>query len=148
MRAARQLPYNFVFIGKAGANFSGYMSRCQEEGASNCEFLGQIDHEQLPQFYKLCKVHILASWMETPGLSSLEAGVMHSNVVVTKKGDTEDYFGDMAFYCEPDDVDSIRTAIEEAYNTPFIQPLAETIKKNYKWEDTARETLKGYKRIL
>ena len=54
----------------------------------------------------------------------------------------------MAFYCEPDDVDSIRTAIEEAYNTPFIQPLAETIKKNYKWEDTARETLKGYKRIL
>lgn len=148
VRAARQLPYNFVFIGKAGANFSGYMSRCQEEGASNCEFLGQIDHEQLPQFYKLCKVHILASWMETPGLSSLEAGVMHSNVVVTKKGDTEDYFGDMAFYCEPDDVDSIRTAIEEAYNTPFIQPLAETIKKNYKWEDTARETLKGYKRIL
>lgn len=148
VRAAQQLPYKFVFIGKAGANFAGYMKRCQKEGASNCEFLGQIQHEQLPQFYKLCRVHILASWMETPGLSSLEAGVMHSNIVVTKKGDTEDYFGNMAFYCEPDDVSSIRTAIEQAYNTPFIQPLEQKIKQNFKWEDTARETLKGYQSIL
>jgi glycosyltransferase involved in cell wall biosynthesis len=148
VRAAQKLPYKFIFIGKAGANFSKYMQKCVEEGRKNCEFLGQIDHEQLPQFYKLAKVHILASWMETPGLSSLEAGVMRSNIVVTKKGDTEDYFADLAFYCEPDNVDSIQQAIETAYNSHFVEQLEEKIKRNYKWEDTARETARGYKQIL
>lgn len=147
VRAARGLPYKFVFIGKAGTNFVHYKEQCQKEGM-NCEFLGQIDHEKLPQFYKLCKVHVLASWMETPGLSSLEAGVMKSNIVVTKKGDTEDYFEDMAFYCEPDDVYSIREAIEKAFNAPFIEQIAEKIKKEYKWENTAIETLKGYESVF
>lgn len=147
IRAVKDLPYKFVFIGKAGPNFARYMEKCQLEGLRNCEFLGQIDHEKLPQFYKLSRVHILASWMETPGLSSLEAGIMHSNIVVTKKGDTEDYFGDLAFYCEPDDLESIRHAVEEAYNTPFNVALRDKILNNYKWSDTARETLKGYRSI-
>lgn len=147
VRAAKELPYKFVFIGKAGANFVKYMEQCIKEGSKNCEFLGQIEHEQLPEFYKLCRVHILASWMETPGLSSLEAGVMRSNVVVTKKGDTEDYFEDMAFYCEPDNIDSIKNAIIKAYQAPFKKQLEQKIKNEYKWEDTARETLKGYESI-
>ena len=148
VRAAKQLPYKFVFIGKAGANFMKYRKQCEEEGGTNCEFIGPVDHEQLPQFYKLCKVHVLASWMESPGLSSLEAAVMRSNIVVTKKGDTEDYFGDRAFYCDPDNIDSIREAINRAYDTPFVESLEQKIKMEYKWEDTARETLKGYEAII
>ena len=148
VRAAKQLPYKFVFIGKAGANFMKYRKQCEEEGGTNCEFIGPVDHEQLAQFYKLCKVHVLASWMETPGLSSLEAAVMRSNIVVTKKGDTEDYFGDRAFYCDPDNIDSIREAINRAYDTPFVESLEQKIKMEYKWEDTARETLKGYEAII
>lgn len=144
IRACKDLPYKLVFIGKAGANFKKYYERCQEEANSNTFFLGQIEHEKLPQFYKLAKVHILASWMETPGLSSLEAGIMHTNIVVTKKGDTEDYFKDFAFYCEPDDLTSIRDAVEQAYKAPFDEKLLERIQENYKWEDTARQTLQGY----
>lgn len=147
IRAVKGLPYKFVFIGKAGPNFAKYMDRCKLEGAENCEFLGQIDHEKLPQFYKLCRVHILASWMETPGLSSLEAGIMRSNVVVTRKGDTEDYFKNLAFYCEPDNLLSIRIAVESAYNVSFNDQLYKRIMENYTWEDTARETLKGYESI-
>lgn len=147
IRAVKNLSYKFVFIGKAGPNFIRYMEKCKEEGKNNCEFLGQIDHEKLPQFYKLCRVHILASWMETPGLSSLEAAIMHSNIVVTKKGDTEDYFGNYAFYCEPDDLDSIREAIITAYGTPFNSELHDKIMQNYKWSDTAKATLNGYQLI-
>jgi glycosyltransferase involved in cell wall biosynthesis len=148
VRAAKDLPYQFVFIGKAGANFKKYMNQCILEGSKNCIFLGQIDHEKLPQYYKLCKVHILASWMETPGLSSLEAGIMKSNIVVTKKGDTEDYFEDKAFYCEPDDIQSIKNAIVCAYETPFNEDLEKKIFEYYKWENTAAETLKGYQSVM
>ena len=148
IRACKSLPYTFVFIGKAGPNFKKYLERCQSEATSNMYFLGQIDHESLPQFYKLAKVHVLASWMETPGLSSLEAGVMKTNIVVTKKGDTEDYFKDFAFYCEPDNLQSIKKAVETAYNSPTIVSLSDHIIKNFKWEDTAKETLKGYLSVI
>ena len=148
IRACKNLPYKFVFIGKAGANFKRYFEKCKEESGENVFFLGQITHERLPQFYKLAKVHILASWMETPGLSSLEAAIMHTNIVVTKKGDTEDYFKNFAFYCEPDDLASIRFAVEQAYNTPFDDRLIIRIKENYKWENTAQQTLNGYSSIM
>lgn len=148
IRACKELPYKFVFIGKAGANFRNYYETCKKEANDNTFFLGQIEHEKLPQFYKLAKVHILASWMETPGLSTLEAGVMHTNVVVTKKGDTEDYFKNFAFYCEPDDLSSIKKAVVKAYEAPFDTKFLDQIMKNYKWEDTAKQTLEGYQTTL
>lgn len=147
IRACNDLPYKFVYIGKAGANFQKYFEQCKKEANEKTFFLGQIEHEKLPQFYKLAKVHILASWMETPGLSSLEAGVMKTNIVVTKKGDTEDYFGDLAFYCEPDDLKSIRNAVKKAYESPFDERLLTRIVQNFTWEDTARQTLDGYKSV-
>ena len=73
---------------------------------------------------------------------------MHTNIVVTKKGDTEDYFKNFAFYCEPDDLASIRFAVEQAYNTPFDDRLIIRIKENYKWENTAQQTLNGYSSIM
>lgn len=148
IRACKDLPYTFVFIGKPGPNFKKYYEQCKKEANSNTFFLGQIEHEKLPQFYKLAKVHILASWMETPGLSSLEAGVMRTNVVVTKKGDTEDYFKQYAYYCEPDDLETIKDAVVKAYNAPFDDNLLQRILKNYTWEDTARQTLSGYQSVL
>jgi glycosyltransferase involved in cell wall biosynthesis len=69
-------------------------------------------------------------------------------VVVTKKGDTEDYFKDFAFYCEPDDLVSIREAVEKAFNAPFDLKFLNRIKDNYKWEDTAEQTFSGYKSII
>ena len=148
IRACKGLPYKFVFIGKAGANFRKYYEACKAEANDHTFFLGQIEHEKLPQFYKLAKVHILASWMETPGLSSLEAGIMHTNVVVTKKGDTEDYFKKFAFYCEPDDLLSIKDAVVKAFNSSFDNNFLERIRDNYKWEDTARQTFQGYQSII
>lgn len=148
VRACKELPYKFVFIGKAGANFHKYHELCKKEANENMFFLGQIEHEKLPQFYKLAKVHILASWMETPGLSSLEAGVMRCNVVATKKGDTEDYFEDYAYYCEPDDLNSIKEAVVNAYNNAFDEKFYDRIINNYTWEETAKQTLEGYKSII
>lgn len=148
VRACKDLPYKFVFIGKPSPNSKKYYEMCVNEASDNFHFLGQIDHEKLPQFYKLAKVHVLASWMETPGLSSLEAGVMRTNVVVTKKGDPEDYFKDYAYYCDPENLKSIRTAVENAYNEPFNDGLRQRILNNYKWEDTAEQTLQGYSMIM
>jgi len=148
VKAVKNLPYKLVLIGKRAPNHKKYFEKVRKEAGNNVYFLGEICQEKLPQYYKVAKVHALISWMETPGLSSLEAGVMGCNLAITHKGDTKDYFGDLAYYCEPNNVNSIREAIIKAYNTPFNDELRYHILKNYVWEKTAEKTLEAYKKIL
>ena len=144
VKAVKNSNYKLVLVGKESKNQKKYVEKVHEEADDNVFFLGSIPHEDLKELYSVSKVHVLPSWMETPGLSSLEAAVMGCNIVVTKKGDTEDYFEDYAFYCEPDNVVSIRKAIDEAYNSPVNPKLKEKILKEYIWENTAKETIKAY----
>ncbi len=148
VKAVKNSDYKLVLVGKESQNQKAYVEQVHQEAGQNVVFLGAVSHEDLRDLYKVAKVHALVSWMETPGLSSLEAAAMGCNIVVTKKGDTYDYFEDYAFYCEPDDVDSIKKAIDAAYTTPFNPELKQKVLKNYIWEKTADETLKAYKKIV
>jgi glycosyltransferase involved in cell wall biosynthesis len=144
VRAVKDTNYKLVLVGKESQNQKKYVEQVHLEAGENVVFLGAIPHQDLKQLYQVAKVHALVSWMETPGLSSLEAAVMDCNVVITKKGDTEDYFEDYAFYCDPDDVNSIKLAIDKAYSSPVNPKLKEKILEKYTWEKTAEMTKKAY----
>ncbi len=102
----------------------------------------------LVHYYARARVHVLPSWFETCGLSSLEAAAMGCNIVITAKGYTRDYFGDDAFYCDPGNPGSILEAVMKAAAAkPSIQ-LAESIKINYTWERAAAMTLSAYQTVL
>lgn len=148
VKAMKGLPYKLVLVGKESPNQKEYVKKVHEEAGENVHYLGMLPHEELKKLYKRAKVHALISWMETPGLSSLEAAAMGCNVVITKKGDTYDYFEDMAFYCEPDDVESIQNAIKAAFTAEVNPALKQKVLNKYIWEETAEETLKGYKKAL
>lgn len=148
VRAMKGLPWQLVLIGKPAPNHLAYFNKIKKEAGPNVHIIGQVDHERLPQFYKAARVHALISWMESPGLSSLEAAVMGCNIVITEKGYTRDYFGDYAFYCEPDSIESIRDAIIKAYETPVNPELRQYILENYTWERAAEKTLEGYMKVL
>lgn len=148
VRAVKNSPYTLVLVGKESVNQKGFVEQVHNEAGDNVHFLGVLPHNELKELYHVAKVHALVSWMETPGLSSLEAAAMGCNIVVTPKGDTYDYFGDYAYYCEPDDVPSIRKAIDQAYAADVNPELREKVLQNYIWEKTAEETIKGYKLAL
>lgn len=148
VRAVKDLPYILVLAGKESANQKSYVDMVHNEAGENVVFLGPLSHEKLRELYSVAKVHALVSWMETPGLSSLEAAAMDCNVVLTNKGDTYEYFGDMAFYCEPDDVSTIKDAILKAYNAPVLPQLKEKVLEQYNWEKTAEMTAIGYRLAL
>lgn len=148
VQAMRDLPYQLVLIGKPAPNHLAYFESVKREAGDQVHFVRQVPHEELAQYYKAARVHALVSWMETTGLSSLEAGVMGCNLVITDKGDTRDYFGDDAFYCEPDSVESIRDAIVRAYNAPSNPALIQRIQEDYNWEKAAKKTLEGYRIAL
>lgn len=148
MRAVKDLPYKLVFVGNFSQNQKKYVRKVKKEAGKNVFFLSSRSQQELKILYHRAKVHALVSWMETPGLSSLEAAVMNCNLVITKKGDTEEYFGNKAFYCEPNDVESIKNAIIEAYTAPINIELKEKILKHYTWEQTAQKTKNAYEEVL
>lgn len=139
-----------TIIGKPSPNHIGYYEQCQAmaKTGQNVHFIQHVDHKELAALYKAAKVHVLPSWFETTGLSSLEAGAMGCNVVVTRKGDTEEYFNNMAYYCEPDDVESIRKAVFQAHTDPVNPTLQGYIFSHYTWRETAEQTLQAYQLVL
>ena len=148
IRVLKGLPYNLVLAGEVAPNHKRYFAQIKKEVTKNVYILGKMDNSIIPQLYYLAKVHILASWFETTGLSSLEAGIMGCNLVITDKGDTREYFRDYAYYCEPDSIYSIRQAIVKAYESPVNPELKERTLKNFTWEKTAEKTLEEYNKVL
>jgi glycosyltransferase involved in cell wall biosynthesis len=148
--ALKNTEYNVTLIGKPSPNHKAYYDECLKVVADNPRFriLNHIDHNELSSIYKAAKVHVLPSWFETTGLSSLEAAVMDCNLVVTKKGDTEEYFGDMVEYCEPDDIESIKRAVDIAYQKPYDPSLKLLLQSKFTWMNAAEETYEGYKSAL
>ncbi|EKO3774732.1 glycosyltransferase family 4 protein [Vibrio metschnikovii] len=145
IKAVRDLPYKLVIVGKPSPNSLYYFEQCKREAGDNVIFIEHVSQLELAQLYKVCKAHALISWMETPGLSSLEAAVMHSNILITDRGDTKYYFEDYATYCEPGDVDSIKKGIIDVMEKQFNYKLKERIIENFTWEHAAKQTLDGYK---
>lgn len=146
--AMKGLPWTLTLIGAVAPNHSSYLSRVLKESGENVRYLGQIPQSELPGFYQRAKVHVLPSWFETTGLSSLEAGAMGCNIVVAKRGDVTEYFQDRAFYCEPDDISSIREAVRRAYEEPLNSALRERILNNCTWEKAALKTFRAYEKVL
>lgn len=139
-----------TIIGKPSPNHIAYYNECVKliEENDNMQLIDHIDHKQLAAIFKAAKVHVLPSWFETTGLSSLEAAIMDCNIVVTPQGDTEEYFKEFAYYCQPDDVYSIKEAVIKAFHEPNSDSLKQLILNEYVWEQTARQTLQAYTTVL
>lgn len=148
IRAVNNSTYRLYLHGKPAPNATHYYEVCKAEAAPNVFVMGHLGEEELFTAYSNAKVHVLPSYFETTGLSSLEAAVMGCNIVVTDKGDTRDYFGDDAWYCDPDSVESIRNAVDAAYKAPFNEAFRERILRDFTWERAAEETLATYKQVL
>jgi glycosyltransferase involved in cell wall biosynthesis len=137
-----------VIIGSPSPNQVSYYEKCKEIATSNVSFVENIEQEKLISYYRNAKVHVLPSWFETTGLSSLEAGGMGCNLVITDKGDTREYFEDFAFYCDPSSVDSIFEAVTKAAAANNDRRLQQKIFSQYTWSNTAELTLQAYNEIL
>ncbi|MBU4110145.1 glycosyltransferase family 1 protein, partial [bacterium] len=59
-----------------------------------------------------------------------------------------DYFRDFAFYCDPENIDEIKSQVIKALSADFDDRFIDLIKEEYSWEKTAEQTLEAYKRVL
>src|SRR6185437_5927453 len=140
IKALNNTEFNVILIGKPAPNHLAYYNECREVAAPNIRFLGFLPLDQLIKHYRQAKVHILPSWNETTGLSSLEAAWYGCNIVITDKGDTEEYFGGDAFYCDPADPESIHSAVQKAAFVAHNDNLKNKIISKYNWQAAANST--------
>jgi len=150
IKALYNLSVPIVFIGKIQAEWSNYANLCKSIASErdNVIFIDRVPHEELPGIYALAKVHALPSWRETPGLVSLEAAAAGCRIVTTSIGSTYDYFEDLAWYCYPDDYNSIRKAVENALQASPTTALRERVLSKYTWQRAAETTLAAYEKVL
>jgi len=148
IKALNNTRFKLVMIGSHAPNQKPYYDECRRIAASNVTFINHIPQKELLTYYEQAKVHILPSWFETTGLSSIEGAVMGCNIVITDRGDAKEYFGNHAFYCNPGRPESIFEAAKKASESPYDENLYNLILKKYTWQQAATETLKAYKQIV
>jgi polysaccharide pyruvyl transferase WcaK-like protein len=140
--ALRSTGIPLVIVGQP--NPESYLELCRRYAGDNVHFITSLSEAELASAYAAAKVHALASWIELPGLTSLEAAAAGCNIVSTDRGSPREYFGDMAWYCDPARVDTIREAVLAAYAAPRTGRLKERIRQRYTWEQAAQKTREGY----
>lgn len=150
LKAVFDLPYKIRFIGSPGPNSKKYYAKLLDLGKKrgNVEFISHVSQEEVFKHMLEAQAHVLTSWIETPGLVSLEAAFAGCNIIVSDKGSVRDYFGDYAYYCDPSESVSIHSATIQAMNSTPDTRLIDIIKKEYNWKKTAIDTLTAYNYIL
>ncbi len=150
IKAMKGIDEVLVIIGNAKKGSEAYYKKCKKAAGKKIVFLSGLKHEDkmLESAYAACKVFVLPSWYETPGLAGLEAGLAGANVVITKEGCTKEYFGRFALYVNPVSVSDIRERIKEALDEPKSNMLKNHIKDRFFWENSAKETKQAYETLL
>jgi glycosyltransferase involved in cell wall biosynthesis len=147
-RACRKVGRALALVGDVRE--PAYLEACRREGGPAVHHLGALPHgsELLRSAYQACAVHVLASWFETPGLATLEAGVLGARLVSTLHGSAPEYLGDAAEYVGTD-AGSIAAGIERALARPAPgEALRRHILSRFTWAHTARAVREGYASLL
>jgi glycosyltransferase involved in cell wall biosynthesis len=149
--ALREAGLPLVLVG--GSFQLEYLEWCRRHGPADLHVVPHLQPEELASAYAAARVHALPSWIETCGLVTMEAALAGCGVVASTAGYEVEYYRDLARYCDPADVGSIRDAVLSAWDshdaeTGRRERLRALILTEYTWERAARITLDAYRRVL
>lgn len=148
LKALEQSDLSLVFVTGGTEGESDYEDCCKKfKRLAPTVFLGHLNLELLASAYQAARAHVLPSFYELPGLSSLQAAAYGKNVVVTDTGTTREYFGSSAFYCRPDNSESIVNAVSAAYYSPLMPQLSSQL-ASYTWKNSASRLYKIYEQVM
>lgn len=150
IKALKNSKVKVVFAGAINKKHKKYYKKFLNgiEENDNLYYIGTLDRSDMFNAYKAAKVSILASWFETTGLVGLEAIANDCNIVITEKGYTKEYYGGYAKYCNPENVESIRSSVLEAYYSEFNKDFKKLVFNKYTWKNAAMLTKIAYEGVI
>ena len=114
-KSSLQTGINIKIIGQNSTADSNYMKQVKKHG-KYLEFLGWKPHREVLQFMTRSYVHIQPSFIETPGIASMEAYTMGCKLILSDVEPVKEYFGEDVFYVNPRCIKSISEALIEVKN--------------------------------
>ncbi|MGO4682106.1 glycosyltransferase [Hyphomicrobium sp. 2TAF46] len=131
-----------------------YGEKIHRRAGDNIHFTGRIDPSSplIASALAGARVSVLPSWCEGAPLAALEAAAAGASMVLSNRSSEPEYFGDLARYCDPADLGSIRDTILEAYEAPLDASRREEQKdyvaRNFSWERYAEQTHQVYQKAV
>ncbi|MDW8801299.1 glycosyltransferase [Clostridium sp. A1-XYC3] len=142
-KVCSDLGAQLVLVGNIGDK--NYFNECMK--FKNVVYLGFMDNYNVYNAYRFAKLHVLPSFLETPGLSSLEAAASGCNIVSTIEGCAEEYFKKMALYCNPYDIDSVYESVRLGMKQNKNCSLKSYVTENYNWDKCIKVLYESYLKI-
>lgn len=129
-----------------------YGAKCLQiaSRSDNVTLIETLDHasDLLASAYAASKVFVLPSQFETPGIAAMEAALAGSEIVITGKGGTKEYFGEHAEYIDPNSSASLLLGIQNALAKNHSKDLKEHILQKYSWDKVAKMTVENYQKLI
>lgn len=145
VEAANKLNFPVVLIGKVYD--SGYFAKVKKAAKTGLTHIDQAPRSVVHSAMKACKVHVLPSQYETPGLANLEAAMMGVPVVTTDQGPQREYLLQDAYYCDGTS-DGVFSAISQALEHGPKKELKTRMLEMFTWRKAAEKTLQVYKEAV
>lgn len=114
IQAVRNTDYSLTLVGRAAPNHKAYYIECRRQAGEKIVFIDHLDSKELKPLYEQSAAHILPSFFETTGLSTLEALACGCGAVVGRNAEVLEIFEGRAVSVDPLEVASIRKGIEMA----------------------------------
>ena len=145
--------FNLSIVGASSPESINYLQAINKKNSDdNIQLINQnVSQIELRRLFNSHKVHILASFRESPGLSSLEALGSGMNIVVCESDycPIETYFNKLinkhVFICDPYSRKSIKKAMEDAH--AFSNPQ-ENLIIDLNWSNAGILTYLAYEKII
>lgn len=112
--AAHQISVPVLIVGSVAPGHDDYMHAVRAAAPPNVQFLGELGWSEAMELLGRSVCHCQPSFIETPGLATLEAAAMGCAVVVSDRPSVREYVEGIAEFCEPEDPASVVAAIEAA----------------------------------
>ena len=128
-----------------------YANLCLQEGGDQVMFSGSIPHsaQLLRSAMSASSAFVLPSFVESPSVASLEAAAQGAQMILTRIGSEEEYFGDLAHYVDPGNAGEISAALEKVLANPVSDNrLVDLISSKYTSKSTCRELASVYTKVL
>ncbi len=146
--ALRDVPVDLTLVG--GAYDAPYLALCRRWAGPRTRFVPHAEHAEVLALMAGCAVHAHPSWLESPGLSSLEAAATGARIVVGDRGTEREYFGADVDYADPADPATIRAAVLRALERG-PRDRGDALERRLgarTWRRCAEATLEAYARAL
>ena len=149
--ALRKVDIQIVLIG-GSKHWPSYADLCRSISGPKVTIIDHLPQNLLASAYAAAAVHTLPSWMETCGLVSLEAALSGTPLVGSTFGHELEYLEGDAWYADPGDAASLKTAVLAALQAGRHdqRPIAmkRKVLERFNWERTVDSTERLYRRVL